>query len=436
MPINVSADRLASLANTFECAVGSLPFAYLGLPLGTTRPTVQDLTPIVDQIERRLNASARFLDYGGRLQLVNSVLSTLPNHYLCYLKVHKTIFKICDRARRHCLWAKEEDSSSSNSLAAWSLVCRPKRHGGLGVINFELQNKALLLKQLHKFYCKADVPWVKLVWSLYAPHVAPHAQSSRGSFWWRDVFSLIDTYRSITSCKIGDGQSVLFWKDFWRGDELVCNKFSRLHSYALNEDMTVAQIAATEDLFSALALPISSQAFEELNEVQLIVNDLNVEHAVTDTWIFPRGNNSYTSAKFYKFIFGALPEDPALKAIWKSKCLPKLRVFAWLLLMDRLNTKELMQRKNWQIEGGGSFVCYVHITLNKVVIIYFFSAHLLPVVGRRSIFSGITRWKSLAVSPKLVKLSGARASLRLPYVLPGIFGRKGMDSYSEMKLLL
>jgi hypothetical protein len=116
--------------------------------------------------------------------------------------------------------------------------------------------------------------------------------------------------------------------------------------------MTVAQIAATEDLFSALALPISSQAFEELNEVQLIVNDLNVEHTVTDTRIFPWGNNSYTSAKFYKFIFGAIPEDPALKAIWKSKCLPKLRVFAWLLLMDRLNTKELMQRKNWQIEGG------------------------------------------------------------------------------------
>jgi hypothetical protein len=42
----------------------------------------------------------------------------------------------------------------------------------------------------------------------------------------------------------------------------------------------VAQIAATEDLFSVLALPISSQTFEELNVMQLIVN---VEHAVTNT---------------------------------------------------------------------------------------------------------------------------------------------------------
>jgi hypothetical protein len=114
--------------------VGSLPFTYLGLPLGTTRPTIQDLTPIVDHIERRLNASARFLDYGGRLQLINYVLSTLPNHYLSSLKIHKTIIKKFDRSRKHCLWAKDEYSESVNSLAAWSLVCKPKNKGGLGIL--------------------------------------------------------------------------------------------------------------------------------------------------------------------------------------------------------------------------------------------------------------------------------------------------------------
>jgi hypothetical protein len=235
MPINVDAYQLQLLANTFGCAVGKLPFAYLGLPLGTTKPSVQDLTPIVDQIERRLNANGRFLDYGGRLQLVNSVLSSLPNHYLSSLKVHKTIIKIADRSRRHCLWEKEEGSSSVNALAAWPLVCRPKKKRGLGIINFEVQNKALLLKQLHKFYTKEDVPWVKLVWSLslYSAEAAPHAQKRRGSFWWRDVFSLVEIYR-------GDGRSTLFWKDFWQSKGLLSDRFPRLFSYTLNEDITVA----------------------------------------------------------------------------------------------------------------------------------------------------------------------------------------------------
>ena len=45
-----------------------------------------------------------------------------------------------------------------------------------------------------------------------------------------------------------------------------------------------------------------------------------------------------------------------LNYIWKSRCLPKLKVFLWLLLKDRLNTKDLMVRKHWHVEGGHSCV--------------------------------------------------------------------------------
>jgi hypothetical protein len=44
--------------------------------------------------------------------------------------------------------------------AAWPIICTPKEEGGLGVINIEEQNKALLLKNLHKFFNKAQIPWV------------------------------------------------------------------------------------------------------------------------------------------------------------------------------------------------------------------------------------------------------------------------------------
>jgi hypothetical protein len=47
MSINISDDLLATLAESFGCQVGSLPFTYLGLPMGTTKPTVHDLSPLV-----------------------------------------------------------------------------------------------------------------------------------------------------------------------------------------------------------------------------------------------------------------------------------------------------------------------------------------------------------------------------------------------------
>jgi hypothetical protein len=229
--------------------VGQLPFTYLGLPLGTSKPTVQDMSPLVGLVERRLNASARFLGYGGRVQFVKSVLSSLPTFFMCTLKLQKTIIETCNRAQRHCLWAKEEDSSSSNALAAWSRVCRPKCHGGLGVLNLELQNKALLLKQLHKFYEKENIPWVKLVWSLYGDNV-PHAQSKRGSFWWKDIFSFVGDYRSVSKCKVGNGTFVLFWKDFWLDFQTLDVKFPRLFSYARDEDISIAKFVSM-DLRSA-----------------------------------------------------------------------------------------------------------------------------------------------------------------------------------------
>lgn len=34
VPINISEEKLEDLARTFECVEGSLPFTYLGLPLG------------------------------------------------------------------------------------------------------------------------------------------------------------------------------------------------------------------------------------------------------------------------------------------------------------------------------------------------------------------------------------------------------------------
>jgi hypothetical protein len=69
------------------------------------------------------------------------------------------IIEFIDRARRHCLWRKSEDREvKTYSLAPWDLVCRPKKKGGLGILDLEVQ--ALLLRYLQKFYHKYDIPWV------------------------------------------------------------------------------------------------------------------------------------------------------------------------------------------------------------------------------------------------------------------------------------
>jgi hypothetical protein len=52
VPINMTEERIQHLANTFGCEIGSLPFTYLGLPLGTTKPKVDDFLPLVSKCQR------------------------------------------------------------------------------------------------------------------------------------------------------------------------------------------------------------------------------------------------------------------------------------------------------------------------------------------------------------------------------------------------
>jgi hypothetical protein len=51
-----------------------------------------------------------------------------------------------------------------------------KIKGGLGVLNLRLQNQALLMKNLYKFYNQYDIPWVNLIWRAYQySNSTPHS---------------------------------------------------------------------------------------------------------------------------------------------------------------------------------------------------------------------------------------------------------------------
>jgi hypothetical protein len=103
-PINVSDQKLAILANTFHRKVGTMPFTYLGLPLGLKKPNLGAFLPLIQKIERRLTSTSIFLSQAGRLQMVNAVFSSLPTYFMCTLKLPKTVIKQIDKFRRHCLW--------------------------------------------------------------------------------------------------------------------------------------------------------------------------------------------------------------------------------------------------------------------------------------------------------------------------------------------
>jgi hypothetical protein len=180
--------------------------------------------------------------------------------------------------------------------------------------------------------------------------VVPHAEKLCGSFWWKDIMRLEDNFREVAQISPGNGTSFLFWLDKWKLDGSyvpLCQRFPRLFSYVLDDKMSASQVYMFEDRASLFHLPLSAQAYGELGELQRLLDDHPLS-GEKDAWTFQWGD-TYRPSKFYAHIHAHLQAPPVFKWLWKSACIMKLKVFAWLLLSDRLNTRDLLVRRNWKV---------------------------------------------------------------------------------------
>ena len=105
-----------------------------------------DWRRIEEHFEKKLSCwKAKHLSYGGRLTLINSVLSSLPMFMMFFFEILEEVLKKLDQYRSRFFWQGYKDKKKYR-LAKWDIICRPKDQGGLGIIDIDLQNKALLSK--------------------------------------------------------------------------------------------------------------------------------------------------------------------------------------------------------------------------------------------------------------------------------------------------
>jgi hypothetical protein len=178
----------------------------------------------------------------------------------------------------------------------------------------------------------------------------PQAEKLCGSFWWRDICKHMDSYMHVASVLPGKGDTFMFWSDKWLfngSTQILAERYPRLHSYAMDNKVTAAAVFDCEQMTDLFHLPLSMQAFEEL---KVLVDDMrrNPLPVSNDTWMYSWGA-SYTASKYYKHLHAHIFVMPMFKWIWKSSCMMRTKFFAWLLLSDRVNTRDMLQRCHWKV---------------------------------------------------------------------------------------
>ena len=85
--VNIPSTWLSEATSVLNCRTGTIPFVYLGLPIGGDSRKLSFWKPVVDRIVARLSSwNHKFLSFGGRLVLLKFFLSSLPVYFLSFFK--------------------------------------------------------------------------------------------------------------------------------------------------------------------------------------------------------------------------------------------------------------------------------------------------------------------------------------------------------------
>jgi hypothetical protein len=92
-------------SHIFGCGMGQYPFRYLGIPMNHKKLSNRDWKAVEERFQKKLSCwKGKLLSYGGRLVLINSVLSSLAMYMMSFFEVPKGILKKLDFYRSNFFW--------------------------------------------------------------------------------------------------------------------------------------------------------------------------------------------------------------------------------------------------------------------------------------------------------------------------------------------
>ncbi|GKV35275.1 hypothetical protein SLEP1_g43574 [Rubroshorea leprosula] len=357
--IGVKDEWLEKMAWILCCKKGSLPFKYLGIPIGGRSGKLSLWKPVLEGVTKKLSAwKGRYLSLGGRITLINLVLSSLPVFWMSVYMISKGTILLLDKIRRRFLWGGVEGGKKINWVR-WDKVCRDKDQGGLGVKDLRKFNLALLGKWWGRLVNDEEGLWKKVLLQKYGREGEPRYNWLRdgngfGSRWWRDIcrLNVIDKdnggwLAKGLNIKIGEGGSVKFWWDDWSGKGLLANKYLRLYLISAGKDNLVSQMGRWLDGSWIWNLQWRRRLYswEVLEEAEILkeIQETTIMKGKTDVWEWVHSNNGvYTTKSAYKALTMEIQRDQPgvnLQKVWIAIVPSKVSAFSWQLLQDKIPTK-------------------------------------------------------------------------------------------------
>ncbi|KAJ9677624.1 hypothetical protein PVL29_022550 [Vitis rotundifolia] len=348
-------DRAAAV---FGCKVGNLPTTYLGLPLGAPHNSCRVWDGVEERFKRKLATwKKQYLSKGGRLTLIKTTLSNLPIYFMSLFVIPRRVRLRLEKIQREFLWGDLEERRKIH-LVRWAVICKDKRHGGLGLRHLEEFNHALLGKWLWRFPIERESFWRRVIVGKFGEveggWTTREVRESYGTGLWKDIRKGWEKFLLRTSIRIGNGSRTRFWWDLWVGDAKLKDLFPSLFRLATHNSAIVADLWGRQGGGAGGWEVHFRRPFQdwELEEVNRFLGHISAEKVQEgeDFLVWKIERKGMFKVKSY---YRSLKEDnsplfPA-KEVWGSYAPLRTRFFAWEAVWGKISTIDMLMRRGWSM---------------------------------------------------------------------------------------
>ncbi|XP_061373781.1 uncharacterized protein LOC133316100 [Gastrolobium bilobum] len=215
---NVNHNRRRELSQSLNFAVTADLGKYLGIPIFHKRVNKNTFRFILDKTNKKLNAwKEKCLSLAGRVVLTKVVLSALPTYAMQTSLIPIGTCEAVEQKMRSFIWGSNKEKRKIYA-SPWSVVCKAKKNGGLGIRNLRLANKACLMKIGHGLMTQREDLWVQVLKNKYkvkAGLLPNIPKKSICSNLWLGISKVWQKVYEGSKMMVGNGLGISFWCDKW-----------------------------------------------------------------------------------------------------------------------------------------------------------------------------------------------------------------------------
>ncbi|WVZ83546.1 hypothetical protein U9M48_030683, partial [Paspalum notatum var. saurae] len=311
----------------------------IGIPMHHRKINNKDWISVEERFQKKLGSwKGKLLSAGGRLVLINSVLSSFPMFILFFIEAPKGVLKKLDYYRSRFFWQCDEHKKKYR-LAKWCILCKPKHIGGLGILNLEVQNRCLLSKWLFKLI-NEDGLWQDLLKRKYLSNKS---------------ISQVSKKPALGSFEVKGGNQARFWEDYWIGDKPLMEVYPNLYRIVRKKAVTVASVLKSIPLNVSFHRSLTGDNLMAWYKLVSKVANVNLsEENDTFKWRLHK-NGIFSVQSMYNNLILDNNTIPVTCDLWKLRIPLKIKIFLWYLRTGVILTKDNLAKRQWQ---GSTKCCF------------------------------------------------------------------------------